>query len=100
LPEGLDELVCHTTALTALPPLPSTLETLECHDTRLPILPLDGEDVQAYAVRWEELRHRGRVAEKMRVLKEDLMAAAWHPRRVERVLTLGGEAVFDAWMGW
>lgn len=43
--------------------------------------------VKFYEVRKES---RKRIKERMNIYKEELMAAAWHPRRVERLLDQGG----------
>lgn len=40
-----------------------------------------------------------RMMNRMKKLKEELMAAAWHPRRIERLLELGGEEALDNFAG-
>jgi hypothetical protein len=46
-----------------------------------------------YAIKAQKIR---RVAKaRMAVLKEELMAAAWHPKRVERLLAAGGFEAID-----
>lgn len=40
-----------------------------------------------------------RTVHRTKRLKEDLMAAAWHPRRIERLLELGGEEALDNFAG-
>lgn len=46
-----------------------------------------------YAIQFQKIR---RVAKaRMAILKEELMAAAWHPKRVERLLEAGGFEAID-----
>jgi len=40
-----------------------------------------------------------RTMNRTKKFKEDLMAAAWHPRRIERLLELGGEEALDNFAG-
>jgi hypothetical protein len=40
-----------------------------------------------------------RTMNRMKKLKEDLMAATWHPRRIERILELGGHEALDNFAG-
>ena len=40
-----------------------------------------------------------RTMNRMKKLKEELMAAAWHPRRIERILELGGHDALDNFAG-
>ena len=99
LPPKLEVLLCDDTSLTSLPELPDSLHTLNCQNTRLPLQIAPGESMAAFIERFREERHKERMMSKMRVLKEGIMQEAWHPRRVERVLALGGREVFDTWMG-
>jgi hypothetical protein len=42
--------------------------------------------------RWQELQEsQKRIRERARGIKEELVAAVWHPRRVQRLLDLCGE---------
>jgi hypothetical protein len=41
----------------------------------------------------QEDESRKRIQERVRGLKEELVAAVWHPRRVQRLLDLCGEDV-------
>ena len=40
-----------------------------------------------------------RAMNRMKKIKEELMAATWHPRRVERILELGGHEALDNFAG-
>lgn len=40
-----------------------------------------------------------RAMNRMKKLKEELMAAVWHPQRIERLLELGGETALDNFAG-
>jgi len=40
-----------------------------------------------------------RTMNRMKKLKEELMAATWHPRRMERILELGGYTALDNFAG-
>lgn len=40
-----------------------------------------------------------RAMNRMKQIKEELMAAAWHPTRIERLLELGGEEALDNFAG-
>lgn len=40
-----------------------------------------------------------RTMKRTEALKEELMAATWHPRRIERLLEIGGEAALDNFAG-
>jgi hypothetical protein len=52
------------------------------------LLKLEGTMNRAYRLHWTSIRER------MNIVKEELMAAAWHPRRIEKLLEEGGwEAV-------
>jgi hypothetical protein len=57
-------------------------ETEEAQDEFL--LNLELTMNRAYRLHWRSIRER------MNLVKEELMAAAWHPRRVERWLEEGG----------
>jgi hypothetical protein len=45
---------------------------------------------KAYRLHWSSIRER------MNLVKEELIASAWHPRRVERWLDIGGLELLDA----
>jgi hypothetical protein len=114
LPSGLEELWCYNTPLTSLPELPSSLEVLLCHNTlisSLPELPSslkelycwntplllqrgENESIKDYNARWrvlrEELASKDRCQERCRQIKDDLIAEVMHPRRIERLLEMGG----------
>ena len=40
-----------------------------------------------------------RSVHRTKLLKEELMAATWHPRRIERLLSIGGEKALDNFAG-
>jgi hypothetical protein len=116
LPEQLLILHCSDTPLTSLPSLPSRLQQLyidDTHITSLPILPhglqrfsclntpfpqqhID-ETMEQYIARfrsWQELQlSRERIQIRARLLKHELVADVWHPRRVQRIIDLCGEDV-------
>lgn len=70
----------------------------------------DGEVLVEETIEWkkEEIddifyyHHTGpfvRAMNRMKKLKEELMAATWHPRRIERILELGGHDALDNFAG-
>jgi hypothetical protein len=94
LPDGLQILWCYNTLLKSLPPLPAGLQVLNCYNTQLPQRNTN-ENIDLYISRirnsqLEEIS-RKRIQERARLLKEELVAAVWHPRRVQRLLDLCGE---------
>jgi hypothetical protein len=119
LPNGLKTLKCVNTKLSTLPTLPDSLQCLNCTNsqiTELPELPAglvelicynvplilkrrDNESIADYNLRWrewkkqraEEQASKQRIQERHKLLKEEIVAAAWHPRRVERWLDQGIE---------
>lgn len=40
-----------------------------------------------------------RTVHRTKILKEELMMSAWHPRRIERLLEMGGEEALDNFAG-
>jgi hypothetical protein len=94
LPKWLHTLNCTSTQLTSLPPLPDSLKELYCADTQLPQRN-NNENMKDYILRfrsWQELEaSRNRVQERARNIKEELVAAVWHPKRVQRIIDLCGE---------
>jgi Leucine-rich repeat (LRR) protein len=94
LPSGLQLLYCNCTQITELPELPPSLENLYTINTPL-ILRRDyeKESIQDYNLRWRVWREveasKKRSQERCEAVKEDLMATAWHPKRVEQWLSAG-----------
>lgn len=96
LPDSLEKLGCQNTPITELPPLPPSLRELDCSNCpNLIIQRLKGESIQDYSARWEEYRNKKRIQERCLSIKEELMAAAWHPRRIERWINTCGIEVLD-----
>jgi Leucine-rich repeat (LRR) protein len=91
LPSGLQTLYCCDTQITELPELPPSLKELSCNNTPLILQRKDYESSNAYNLRWRVWREKKRNQERCLVVKEELMAAAWHPNRVERWLDAGVE---------
>jgi hypothetical protein len=94
LPNGLKILYCNNTILTSLPPLPAGLQVLNCYNTQLPERNTN-ENMDLYISRirlWQlEEISRKRIQGRAREIKEEIVAAVWHPRRVQRLLDLCGE---------
>lgn len=94
LPSTLKRLFCNNTLLTTLPELPD-LEALSCDNTRIALQREEEESIRDYILRlrvWiEELAMKKRNQERCFAVKEELMAAAWHPNRIERWLDAGVE---------
>lgn len=93
LPDSLLEFGCQNTLLTELPSLPSSLTWLNCSDCpNLIIQRTEGESIQDYNKRWEEWREEQlsntRCQSRCLAIKEELIAAAWHPDRVEQWLEM------------
>jgi Leucine-rich repeat (LRR) protein len=88
LPSKLEIFSCSNTAITVLPELPPGLRYLKCSGSPLILKRKNGESIQDYNERWREWREeqvaKKRCEERCLALKEDLMAAAWHPSRVAR----------------
>jgi hypothetical protein len=107
LPSSLKTLLCNDTQITEFPPLPPTLKWLGYKNCpNLLIKPIEGKRIQDYEQRWkpireeqkmkrEELESKQRCVEHCLTVKEELMAAAWHPRRVERWINECGIEVLD-----
>jgi hypothetical protein len=79
-----------------LPRLPLTLEHLRIDKTPLFIRGQRGDTPTTYAARWNEFwDSMVRQQERCAAVKEDLMAAVWHPRRVEKWLEAGRWDLLD-----
>ena len=114
LPSSLISLNCINTPITELPPLPSSLKTLLCNDTQITefpplpptlkwlgynncpnllIKPIEGKRIQDYEERWKPIREerasKQRCQERCLAVKEELIAKAWQPSRIERLLNGG-----------
>lgn len=93
LPSGLQVLYCYNTQLSSLPELPSGLRDLYCSNTPLIIQREKNESISDYNRRWavwrEEEVSRKRIQDKHRLLKEEIVIEAWHPRKVERWVDCG-----------
>jgi len=112
LPRTLRTLICRNTALTRLPPLPSGLRFLQCRWTNiseLPELPEEiewlaiptvphekGEQMDSYIARVRDMINQKRVRARTQIFFEELMSAAWHPRRVQTWLNQTGFAMIDS----
>jgi hypothetical protein len=100
LPEGLEQFLCGGYLLEnsfsisnkewnpdMFPLLPKSLNTLVCY-----IQAEKDETMETYIERvrdWQERSSKQRIQERCRIIKEDLMKAAWHPRRVEKWMEAG-----------
>lgn len=106
LPNTLTLLLCFNSPLIELPELPLSLLHLSCSKTQISILPelplklktfnvskcpnlliqLENEEtVESYEKRWKPIREkfqRERNVERCKTVKEELMAATWHPDRM------------------
>lgn len=118
LPQTLHTLDIKKTKISRIPPLPLNLQRLNAEGTPLEMVPVGFERmVPPYSLKLGEYRYaeiamcdnlphqgifedtvswwarliRERARQLMAPLKEELMAAAWHPRRVERWLEAGLE---------
>ena len=93
LPSGLEYLDCANTHLTSLPELPSGLQYLDCGNTSLILQREIHESIADYNRRWvtwrEEKESKERIQAKHRLLKEEIVMEAWHPRNVERWVDCG-----------
>jgi Leucine-rich repeat (LRR) protein len=98
LPHGLQVLNCSSNHIQILPPLPSSLRILNCEHCPLFIKQKRFESIETYTKRWSALTEeliKQRCQERCLTVKEELMAAAWHPRRVERWIEACGIEVLD-----
>ena len=93
LPFRIQSLDCSYTQLTILPELPSTLLELFSSNTPLILERKDFESIADYNRRWkawrEEQESRARIQTKARLLKEEIVMEAWHPRKVEQWVDCG-----------
>lgn len=113
LPSTVYILNCSDTQITELPPLPKSLIFLDCANTKIQLLPyapclqiLNVDDtpllcprkayepISWYMARYivwlkEEYEPKIRAKERSETVKEELVAKAWHPSRVERWLEQG-----------
>ena len=99
LPQSLLELSCSNTHVTELPDLPDSIEKLFCSNTPLIIQREVNENLQDYNLRWRAWREqisRKRIQERAQQIHEELVAKVWHPRRVEKLLELGGWELIEA----
>lgn len=101
LPVGLKELGCYSnTHLTTLE-LPVGLDQLYCFMCpSLMIKRLDNESITEYRHRWTEWKEEGeaskkRCQERNASIKEDFIAEFWKPKRVEKMLEIGGWDLVD-----
>jgi hypothetical protein len=94
LPPSLERLKCDNTSIISLPELPSSLIQLSCVNTPLLLQRDESESIEEYNVRTrvlrEELMSKARCQERCRDIKEDLIAGAMHPRRIQKLLEMGG----------
>ena len=94
LPPGITMLSCDNTPLESLPELPSSLKVLSCNNTHLAIKRNKGESIKNYSARWEILREeeasKKRCKERSSAIKEELIMEVMHPRRIEKLLEIGG----------
>jgi hypothetical protein len=66
-----------------------------CHNTPLILQFGEGERIQSYTRRWNTWKSKIRCQERCKQIKEDLVAAVWHPRRVERLIETYGLEVLE-----
>ncbi len=94
LPAKLEQLVIGIETLSDLPELPETLQVLittRCWN--LPLHRMDEESEKEYLERWREYQSMQRVQARMAILKEELLAAAFHPDRIGPLIRHHGVAV-------
>lgn len=95
LPPKLRFLMCNGSPVREIPEPPFTLKTLEiagCPAARVIYKHYTGlvDDELAYIEKWRQRASKRRIQQRTSLLFEELMAAAWHPRRVEKWLEFGG----------
>lgn len=94
LPKSLKQLYCTYTQVKELPPLPRSLKLVYCVGSPLILKIDDKESIADYEARWipyrEEKAARLRCQGRCLSIKEDLIAEVMHPRRIEKLLELGG----------
>lgn len=100
LPKKLELLDVAMTPLTELPELPDTLFTLRTSYTAIVPAMKSLETVQEYKVRWNAWKEENdapvRAHKRNEHIKEELMAAFWNPRRIEKILEQGGWELMDS----
>lgn len=107
LPQRLLHLDIQNTQITVLPRLPRTLITLYCDNTPLLVPRKEGESINSYRLRldawWdeqdrlaEEALSMERSQQRCREIKEALMMEMWHPRRVEKLIEMGGFEMLES----
>jgi Leucine-rich repeat (LRR) protein len=96
LPTSLVHLDCSDTQITMLPRLPPIPQCLDIRNLSLPLLRENREQRAAFITRWNDWwDSRDRQLARCRALKEELMAAAWAPARVERWVSAGRWDMID-----
>ena len=109
LPKTLRHLSISHTQISELPELPEGVNTLYIGNTPLQqIIPYQpGDGVQGYNLRWkawreeearklEEAISMERSQQRCREIKESLMMEMWHPRRVEKLIEMGGFELLES----
>ena len=100
LPSGLIYLDCYFTNITSLPTLPSSLIYLYCFYNSLRIYQNKNESIHDYEQRWKPIREedasKKRCQDRCFAIRNELMAAAWDPKRVEKWLEIGGFELYDS----
>ena len=95
LPNDLGMLWCSRTRITVLPKLPDSLWMLNCFNTPLTLKVIPDESVDDYRIRlneWhEEQESKDRIQQRTRLLFEEIVMKAWHPRKVEKWIEAGVE---------
>jgi hypothetical protein len=99
LPPTLKWLACDSTPLSVLPPLPASLQALycmKCPNLRFRQQSSRDATCPAYRSLWNDWHiHRAHTI----ALKECLIAAVFHPRRVAAWLEMGGHPLVEHMMG-
>jgi hypothetical protein len=92
---SLKEFIENNENRVQLPDLPKSLKWLACD-----VIRPDDMSMETFidTIRdWQELpRSKKRSQERCKIIKEELMMSAWHPRRVEKWLEAGGFELLEA----
>lgn len=99
LPTSLNVINLTNCLLTELPDLPNSIQILNTVGNPLLLLRTEDESIPAYNRRWQQLRAERasqlRCVYRCSAVKEDLMAMAWRPERVAKMIACGDYGMLD-----
>lgn len=99
LPETLSTLNISKTQITELPEIPSSLQSLIAQNTPLIHKKKETETMEEQIQRWRYWREntipQQRAAKRAAAIQEELVAAVFHPNRIQKLLDSIGIDLMD-----